>query len=83
MLLLCLQFSFNCFLEFELLKLLITDASARPFYEPVMLTEFIAKYLNLRELSKPLSDAARLKVFFLIPFNICEIAFVSSEVKWY
>ncbi|KAJ8434376.1 hypothetical protein Cgig2_014223 [Carnegiea gigantea] len=38
------------------------DASARPFYEPVMLTEFIAKYLNLRELSKPLSDAARVKV---------------------
>ncbi|KNA05809.1 hypothetical protein SOVF_186940 [Spinacia oleracea] len=38
------------------------DASARPFYESKMVHEFVADYLNLRDLSRPLSDANRVKV---------------------
>ncbi|KAJ8426313.1 hypothetical protein Cgig2_007836 [Carnegiea gigantea] len=38
------------------------DASARPFYEPVVVTDFVKGYLNLRELTRPLSDADRVKV---------------------
>ncbi|GAB4850437.1 argonaute 5, partial [Ancistrocladus abbreviatus] len=36
--------------------------SACPFYDSIMVTKFIQKYLNLRQLSRPLSDADRMKV---------------------
>ncbi|KAL8140385.1 hypothetical protein V2J09_006406 [Rumex salicifolius] len=38
------------------------DVSARPFFEPIMATDFVVKFLNLRDLSRPLSDQDRLKV---------------------
>ncbi|KAI5603005.1 hypothetical protein BDE02_01G190600 [Populus trichocarpa] len=38
------------------------DVSARSFYEPILVTEFVAKYFNLRDLSRPLSDQDRVKV---------------------
>lgn len=38
------------------------DASARPFYEPLMVHEYVQEYLNLRDLARPLSDAQRVKV---------------------
>ncbi|KAJ0083545.1 hypothetical protein Patl1_30531 [Pistacia atlantica] len=38
------------------------DISARSFYEPILVTDFVAKYFNYRELSRPLSDQDRIKV---------------------
>ncbi|KAF8099622.1 hypothetical protein N665_0241s0055 [Sinapis alba] len=38
------------------------DVSARSFYEPIMVTEFISKYLNLRDFNRPLRDSDRVKV---------------------
>ncbi|KAF9684816.1 hypothetical protein SADUNF_Sadunf04G0158000 [Salix dunnii] len=38
------------------------DVSARSFYEPIWVTEFVAKHFNLRDLSRPLSDQDRVKV---------------------
>ncbi|XP_011010386.1 PREDICTED: protein argonaute 5-like, partial [Populus euphratica] len=38
------------------------DVSARSFYEPILVTEFVAKYFNFRDLSRPLSDQERVKV---------------------
>ncbi|CAA0815012.1 Protein argonaute 5 [Striga hermonthica] len=37
------------------------DMSARAFYESILVTEFVCKYLN-RDLTRPLSDQDRLKV---------------------
>lgn len=41
---------------------LILDGSARPFYESLMVHEFVLEYLKLRDLSRPLSDANRVKI---------------------
>lgn len=41
----------------------LADISARSFYEPILVTEFLAKYFNYRDLSRPLSDQDRIKVF--------------------
>ncbi|KAL3530464.1 hypothetical protein ACH5RR_009786 [Cinchona calisaya] len=38
------------------------DMSARAFYEPLLVTDFISKYLNIRDLTRPLSDQDRIKV---------------------
>ncbi|KFK44936.1 hypothetical protein AALP_AA1G322100 [Arabis alpina] len=38
------------------------DVSARSFYEPVFVTEFIGKFLNLRDFNRPLTDSDRVKV---------------------
>uniref|UniRef100_A0A2P2LIA9 Uncharacterized protein MANES_04G011400 n=1 Tax=Rhizophora mucronata TaxID=61149 RepID=A0A2P2LIA9_RHIMU len=38
------------------------DVSARAFYEPILVTDFIAKHFNFRETSRPLSDHDRAKV---------------------
>ncbi|XP_010521702.1 PREDICTED: protein argonaute 5 [Tarenaya hassleriana] len=38
------------------------DVSARPFYEPVLVTDFVSKHLNIRDFSRPLSDMNRVKV---------------------
>ncbi|CAH2060404.1 unnamed protein product [Thlaspi arvense] len=38
------------------------DVSARSFYEPILVTEFISKYLNLRDFNRPLTDSDRVKV---------------------
>ncbi|XP_048424946.1 protein argonaute 5 [Pyrus x bretschneideri] len=38
------------------------DVSARAFYESILVTEFVKKLLNYRELSRPLPDRDRLKV---------------------
>ncbi|CAE6016796.1 unnamed protein product [Arabidopsis arenosa] len=38
------------------------DVSARSFYEPIVVTEFISKFLNIRDLNRPLRDSDRLKV---------------------
>jgi len=39
------------------------DESARAFYEPILVTDFVAKHFNFN-VSKPLSDQDRLKVIF-------------------
>ncbi|KAL1082033.1 hypothetical protein V6Z11_D09G106600 [Gossypium hirsutum] len=41
---------------------LIIDASARSFYEPILVSEFVVKHCRLSNLSKPLSDQDRVKV---------------------
>ncbi|TYH53560.1 hypothetical protein ES332_D09G107800v1 [Gossypium tomentosum] len=41
---------------------LIIDASARSFYEPILVSEFVVKHFRLSNLSKPLSDQDRIKV---------------------
>ncbi|XP_022729133.1 protein argonaute 5-like isoform X2 [Durio zibethinus] len=38
------------------------DVSARSFYEPILVTEFVAKHLKHANLSRPLSDQDRIKV---------------------
>ncbi|XP_010435959.1 PREDICTED: protein argonaute 5-like [Camelina sativa] len=38
------------------------DVSARSFYEPILVTEFISKYLNIRDIRRPLRESDRLKV---------------------
>ncbi|KAI6685242.1 hypothetical protein NL676_031155 [Syzygium grande] len=38
------------------------DVSARAFYEPILVTEFVAKYLNRRDMFSQLSDQDRIKV---------------------
>ncbi|CAL8999746.1 unnamed protein product [Prunus brigantina] len=38
------------------------DVSARSFYEPILVTEFVKKHFNYRDLSTPLFDRDRLKV---------------------
>ncbi|EOA29189.1 hypothetical protein CARUB_v10025461mg [Capsella rubella] len=38
------------------------DVSARSFYEPIVVTDFISKFLNIRDMSRPLNDSDRLKV---------------------
>ncbi|KAA8544172.1 hypothetical protein F0562_022192 [Nyssa sinensis] len=38
------------------------DISARAFYEPILVSIFVAKYFSLRDLTRPLSDQDRLKV---------------------
>ncbi|KAF2300713.1 hypothetical protein GH714_015302 [Hevea brasiliensis] len=40
------------------------DVSARSFFEPIMVTDFVAKYFRLRDLSRPLSEQDRIKVWF-------------------
>lgn len=51
------------------------DPSARPFYEPINLTEFLAKYLNLRSISRPLQDADRIKVRRVLKGIIVETSY--------
>ncbi|KAJ0027745.1 hypothetical protein Pint_35058 [Pistacia integerrima] len=41
---------------------LMIDTSARSCYEPILVTDFLAKYLNYIELSSPLSDQDHIKV---------------------
>ncbi|KAF5954574.1 hypothetical protein HYC85_007430 [Camellia sinensis] len=36
--------------------------SARAFYEPILVTDFVAKYFNVKDLTRPLSDQDCLKV---------------------
>ncbi|XP_048424948.1 protein argonaute 5 isoform X2 [Pyrus x bretschneideri] len=38
------------------------DVTAKAFYEPILVTEFVKKLLNYRELSRPLPDCDRFKV---------------------
>ncbi|KAM7267366.1 hypothetical protein ACFE04_009532 [Oxalis oulophora] len=38
------------------------DTSARAFYEEILVTDFVKKYLNLREVPRTLSDQDRVKV---------------------
>ncbi|XP_074280573.1 protein argonaute 5-like isoform X2 [Silene latifolia] len=37
------------------------DSSARPFFKPLCVTSFVMESVKLRDLSRPLNDAARLK----------------------
>jgi eukaryotic translation initiation factor 2C len=41
----------------------VADVSARAFYEPILVTEFVAKYFNF-DFSRQLSDQDRQKVTF-------------------
>ncbi|CAL5432255.1 unnamed protein product [Camellia sinensis] len=38
------------------------DISARAFYEPILVSDFVARYCNVRDLRRPLSDQDRIKV---------------------
>ncbi|KAK6926677.1 Argonaute, linker 1 domain [Dillenia turbinata] len=38
------------------------DVSARAFYEPILVSKFVSKYFNVRDLARPLSDQDRVKV---------------------
>ncbi|KAJ9178015.1 hypothetical protein P3X46_009935 [Hevea brasiliensis] len=38
------------------------DVSARSFFEPIMVTDFVAKYFRVRDMSRPLSEQDRIKV---------------------
>ncbi|CAL5404547.1 unnamed protein product [Camellia sinensis] len=38
-----------------------TDMSTRAFYEPILVTDFVAKYFNVKDLIRPLSDQECLK----------------------
>ncbi|XP_048136222.1 protein argonaute 5 isoform X1 [Rhodamnia argentea] len=38
------------------------DVSARAFYDPILVTEFVAKHFNRLDMSRPLSDQDRAKV---------------------
>ncbi|KDP43930.1 hypothetical protein JCGZ_05397 [Jatropha curcas] len=38
------------------------DVSARSFYESILVTDYVAKYFRLRDLSRPLSEQDRLRV---------------------
>ncbi|CAL5435898.1 unnamed protein product [Camellia sinensis] len=38
------------------------DMSARAFYEPILVTDFVAKYFNVKDMIRPLSDQECLKV---------------------
>ncbi|KAL3752385.1 hypothetical protein ACJRO7_013094 [Eucalyptus globulus] len=38
------------------------DVSARAFYEPILVSDFVAKHFHRRDLSRPLSDPDRIKV---------------------
>ncbi|XVF09513.1 hypothetical protein REPUB_Repub07fG0099700 [Reevesia pubescens] len=38
------------------------DVSARSFFEPILVTEFVAKHFKHTNLSRPLSDQDRIKV---------------------
>ncbi|XP_028085303.1 protein argonaute 5-like isoform X2 [Camellia sinensis] len=40
------------------------DISARAFYEPILVSDFVARYCNVRDLRRPLSDQDRIKVYF-------------------
>lgn len=51
------------------LNVAIVDGSARPFYESVMIHKFVLDFLKLRDLSRPLTDANRLKV---VPYVFCD-----------
>ncbi|CAK9150489.1 unnamed protein product [Ilex paraguariensis] len=38
------------------------DMSARGFYDPILVSKFVAKYFNINDLTRPLSDQDRIKV---------------------
>ncbi|KAF2321711.1 hypothetical protein GH714_001720 [Hevea brasiliensis] len=38
------------------------DVSARFFFEPIMVTEFVAKYFSLKDMSRPLSEQEHIKL---------------------
>lgn len=42
----------------------VADMSARAFYEPILVSEFVKKYCNLRDMNRVLSDMDRVKVFY-------------------
>lgn len=48
----------------------IADVSARSFYEPICVTDYVAKHFNLRNFSKPISDQDCRKVIEIV-INIC------------
>lgn len=54
-------------------NLRITDVSARSFFEPIMVTDFLAKYFRMRDMSSPLLEQDRIKVWF---FDL------HSEFEW-
>ncbi|THG07146.1 hypothetical protein TEA_019246 [Camellia sinensis var. sinensis] len=45
------------------------DISARAFYEPILVSDFVARYCNVRDLRRPLSDQDRIKVNALLKAN--------------
>uniref|UniRef100_A0A803MLG3 Uncharacterized protein n=1 Tax=Chenopodium quinoa TaxID=63459 RepID=A0A803MLG3_CHEQI len=69
----------KCLMLFFVQQSLLQNASARPFYEPIMVHEFVASYLNLRDLSRPFSDANRIKVKRALKGIIVETNHLASK----
>ena len=65
--------------------------STRAFYEPKLLSEFVGEFLGSRDMSRPLSDQERIKVFtsiILLLFTLVRkkikgsyLEFSNSQVK--
>lgn len=55
----------------------LADISARSFYEPILVTDFLVKYFNYRDLSRPLSDQDRIKVFGQCVYDVCYTFFIA------
>lgn len=68
--------------QFDLFSIVIVDASARPFYEPLMVHEYVQEYLNLRDLARPLSDAQRVKVLVMCSVMNKIFIYMICEGTW-
>ena len=55
---------------------IVVDVSARAFYEPVRVTDFVNKNFNVRDDLRPLHDQVRLQVLVLplLSYFMCCIA---------
>jgi predicted metallopeptidase len=63
----------------------VADVSARGFYEPIHVIEFIEKHFRFN-LSRPLSDQDRIKVFvfnFILLVLSSELPFVFAILLYY
>ena len=47
----------------------VTDVSARAYYKPILMTEFVAKHVKPRDVSKPMCDKEHIKVLFTAMVN--------------
>lgn len=52
----------NGFEQVFYIPCLFPDISATSFYKPVIVVEFVAEYLNIYDIMRPLSDPDRIKV---------------------
>lgn len=78
-----LMFRFEVLLDFFHFWFCFADVSARSFYEPILVSEFVAKHLRRSNLSKPLSDQDRIKVLLhtvFLPYVHIEFSLYQSNL---